>query len=79
MTPKIKQIIDWTIPYYGNRHIIPYGKLLVSDGETEKICKTKGDTEFEHGLQYITFKRKRYLVVNCGSMYSPKLKLENYE
>lgn len=79
MTPKIKQIINWTIPYYGNRHIIPYGKLLISDGVDEKLCKTKGDTEFDIGPQYITFKRKRYEVVNKGTMYNPNLILKDYE
>ncbi len=77
--PEIVKIIEWILPYFGNRHIIPYGKLLVSDGVDKKICKTKGDTEFERGPQYITFKRKRYRVVNEGTRHNPNLILKDYE
>lgn len=63
---RIKRIVSWTIPTFGNCHTIPYGKLLVTDGETEKVVSTKGDTldtyERFH-RQYITFKRKHYEVV----------------
>ena len=41
----IKQILDWTFPSFGNRHCMPYGSLLVTDGETTKVCKTKGDLD----------------------------------
>ena len=63
---RIKKIVSWTIPFFGNRHTMPYGKLLVTDGETEKIVSTKGDTleSYErYYCQYITFKRKPYAVV----------------
>ena len=63
---RIKKIISWTFPYFGNRHTMPYGKLLVTDGETEKVVSTKGDTldtYTRYGCQYITFKRKPYEVV----------------
>lgn len=61
---KIKRVLEWTIPYFGNSHIMPYGKLLVTDGETEKVCSTKGDKETDtDGYQYITFNRKRYEVI----------------
>lgn len=63
---RIKKIVSWTIPYFGNRHTMPYGKLLVTDGETEQIVSTKGDTLDSYPRyyqQYITFKRKPYAVV----------------
>ena len=63
---RVKRVMEWTIPYFGNRHTMPYGKLLVTDGETEKIVSTKGDTldSYErYGCQYIIFNRKPYAVV----------------
>ena len=63
---RIKKIISWTIPFFGNRHTMPYGKLLVTDGETEKVVSTKGDTLDTYPRfyqQYITFNRKHYAVV----------------
>ena len=64
---KIKRVLEWTIPYFGNSHIMPYGKLLVTDGETTKVCQTKGDKKTDtDGYQYITFKRKRYEVKGRG-------------
>lgn len=61
---EVKRVLEWTIPYFGNCHIMPYGKLLVSDGITEKVCSTKGDKETDtDGYQYITFNRKRYEVI----------------
>ena len=40
---QIKKVIDWTIPFFGNKRIFAYGKLLVSDGKKERIVKTKED------------------------------------
>lgn len=63
---RVKRVISWTIPYFGNRHTIPYGKLLVTDGTDEKVVSTKGDTLDSYQrfyCQYITFKRKHYEVV----------------
>lgn len=62
---QVKKILSWTIPYFGNRHTMPYGKLLVTDGETEKVVSTKGNTleSFpRYGCQYIVFNRKPYEV-----------------
>lgn len=67
---RIKKVISWTIPYFGNRHTMPYGKLLVTDGETEKVVSTKGDTLDSYPkyyCQYITFKRKPYKVVTYAN------------
>lgn len=74
---RIKRILSWTIPFFGNHHIMPYGTILVTDGETEKACKTKGDLEWDNvGYQYITFKRKRYRVVKYYDGDKQKVKLE---
>ena len=35
----IKKICDYTIPMFGNKRVLPYAKLLVSDGITEKLTK----------------------------------------
>lgn len=71
---QIKKVIDWTIPFFGNKRIFAYGKLLVSDGKKERIVKTKED----YCGSYITFNRKRYRIKNNGSLYSPKLQVVEY-
>lgn len=81
MTPQAKVVgfSCWTIPTFGNRHIVPYGTLIVSDGQHPKeYCKTKGDlyTDGAYAYQYIVFRKRKYRVVNRGTMYSPKLDLE---
>ena len=76
MNIHVKKLIDWTIPMCGNRHSIPYGVLLVTDGKTEQRCKTKNDLWTDYGKQYIVFKHRRYNVVNKGSVYYPVLELE---
>ena len=73
----IKDIIDWVYPMFGNIHIMPYGKLLVSDGVDDKVCPTKGDKETDtDGYQYITFKRKRYKLITYYKNNMRCLKLE---
>ena len=71
---KVKDVLKWTIPMFGNKHSEPYGKLLVGDGETERVVKTKEDS----CGSYITFNRKRYRISNKGSLYSPKLEVAEY-
>lgn len=76
MNIKIKSILSWTIPYFGNSHYCPYGVLQVTDGTTTKPCRTKGDTIYDTtGYQYITFNRRRYKVINNGRLYAPALTL----
>lgn len=76
MDVKIKSIVSWTIPYFGNNHYCSYGVLQVTDGTTTKNCRTKGDVVGDTiGYQYITFNRRRYKVVNKGRLYSPALTL----
>lgn len=69
--PVIKKIRSWTIPMFGNTHLFSYGVLVVSDGETTKECRTRE----EGPMTFITFKRKRYEVVNNGRLYQPGLAL----
>lgn len=77
---RIKRIVNWTFPYFGNRHTMPYGKLEVTDGADTKIVSTKGDTVEtydRYGCQYITFKRKPYKVCGWASQTGKfKLSLE---
>lgn len=65
---KIEKIKNYTIPYCGNKRILPYGDLVVSDGENKKTVKIQD----EGAEQYITFNRKRYYIRNAGNLYSPK-------
>ena len=58
---RVKGIVSWTYPYFGNNHVMPYGVLLVTDGESEKACRTKG---------------KRYQVVREGRSFAEKFRLE---
>jgi hypothetical protein len=75
---QVKEMVSWTYPLFGNKHTIPYGVLLVTDGVTEKACRTKGDREDDgwDGPQYITFKRKRYEVVREGRPFAEKFSLK---
>ena len=76
------QIIKWCIPYFGNKHSIPYGVLRVTEGERTQVCPTKGDKIGAYNPvigQYITFNRKRYKVVNNGGIYTPKIELKPIE
>lgn len=65
--PTIKGIVEYIIPYFGNRRSLPYGKLIVSNGSHEKICPIMEDS---YG-QYVTFGRERRYLRNAGSLYSP--------
>lgn len=80
---RVKRVIEWTIPYFGNRHTMPYGKLLVTDGVDEKVVSTKGDTlnSYERfHCQYITFNRKHYaVVVYYDEKKNKRVKLEPIE
>lgn len=70
------KVADWTIPCYGNVHSIPYGTLIVSDGNRKERCKTKGDKWNDIGPQYIVFNKRQYKVINRGTLYYPKIELE---
>lgn len=55
-----------TYPLYGNKHVTPYGDLVI-DGEIgKKICKIKQDNYND----YITYNRNRYYVKNIGRYMS---------
>ena len=75
------KVNKWTIPLYGNKHIMPYGSLYIAirneKGEhTFLIVKTKGDTIYDKvGYQYVTINRQRYRVITESSMWNPKIEL----
>lgn len=68
---KIIGIEAYTVPMFGNRRSLPYGKLRVADdeGKNPRIVDIK---DGEAGNQYVTYQRKRYGVINTGSLYSPR-------
>ena len=70
---KILCIVNYVIPTNGNMHIEPYGKLKVTDGRETKVVSFKADKD---GRTYFCFNRKRYYIVNMGSLYAPKFMLE---
>lgn len=74
---------DWFIPYFDNKHSMPYGILLVCgivDGEVKKAyCRTLGDKYNDNCPQYIIFEKQRFIVHNIGTLYQPKFKLELWE
>ena len=65
----------WNIPTYDNKHNLPYGYVDVSDGKEIRRCTIK----YENGYMYTTFKRKRYGLVNKGSLYLPNLCIVDYK
>lgn len=69
---KILKILEYTIPMFGNKRSMPYGKLLVTDGIKEKVVKIKDDTD----KQYFTFNWKRYYIKQIGSLYNPNYVIE---
>lgn len=69
---KILKILEYTIPMFGNKRSMPYGKLLVTDGIKEKVVKIKDDTD----KQYFTFNRKRHYIKQTGSLYNPNYVIE---
>ena len=64
----IEELKGYTIPFLGNKRVLPYGDLVVSDGKNRKTCKIQD----EGAKQYISFDRKKYYVRNAGSLYHPR-------
>lgn len=69
----IERLIGYTIPLYGNNRHLPYGKLVVRD-DKDAVTKTV-DIKENDGMQYFTFKRKRYYLHNVGTLYSPDFQI----
>lgn len=67
---KILGIVEYTIPMFGNRRRLPYGKLRVTDDEgiNSKVVDIK---DRDDGSQYVIYQRKRYGITNAGSLYHP--------
>lgn len=72
--PYVEKVIDYMVPFLGNKRVLPYATLLVSDGKITKVIKTKED---QNG-QYLVFKKKRYGIKNLGSLYCPRLQITEY-
>lgn len=70
---KIEMIKSYTIPLYGNKHSMPYAKLLISDD----IAKKTVDTKEHNGSQYFIFNRKRHYIRNTGTLYNPTFTIIN--
>ena len=69
---RVTGVMEYTIPMFGNRQALPYGKLEVTDGEYTKVCPIRFNKK---GERYITFKRKRKYVKNVGTLYNPKFEI----
>ena len=69
------KILSYTIPMYGNKHAIPYGKMLVEHEGKEKTVPF-GGFDMGAGLQFITFERKRFFFRNVGGRSSPRVVVE---
>lgn len=67
---KIIELRSYTIPMFGNEHVQPYGKLVVSDDSGRVV--TAKIMEDKDGNQYITVNKKRYCVRNAGTLYNPQ-------
>lgn len=70
---QIVGIVGYTIPFYGNRRCMPYGKIKILQNGIETLRPIKDAPD---GTQYITVARKRYTVVNVGGLYSPVYKIK---
>lgn len=66
----INKVKDYTIPMFGNEHIQPYGKLIVSDDNGRVV--TAKIMEDKDGNQYITVNKKREYIRNAGTLYNPQ-------
>ena len=63
------KILSYIIPYFGNRRILPYGKMEVEYNGERKTVKF-GDVD-SCGTFFIVFNRKRFYFRNVGGLYSP--------
>ena len=72
------KILSYTIPMYGNKHAIPYGKMLVEHEGKEKTVPF-GGFDMGAGLQFITFERKIFFFRNVGGLYSPRFVFDGEE
>lgn len=77
---RIKALLSYNIPFFGNERTRPYFTAIVTDGTRTQVCKSKGDRSGDaETCQFLTFNRKRYKVINRGTMYAPDLHLELWE
>ena len=67
---EIIELCGYTIPMFGNEHVQPYGKLIVSDDKGRVV--TAQIKEDKNGNQYIGVNKKRYYIRNAGTLYNPQ-------
>lgn len=67
---RIEKLESYTIPMFGSKRTLPYGKLVIVD-DTDWVKKLVDIKETENGDQYFTFKRRRYYVQNMGTLNFP--------
>ena len=66
---RVKKILSYTIPLYGNRRIFPYGRMRVEHEGKEYVVRF-GDIDDQDRF-YITAARRRFYFRNTGSLYAP--------
>ena len=58
----------YTIPFYGNKHINPYGKIKI-------LYNNKIYIKNYEETKLIKINRKDFKIINKGGLYSPDLKI----
>ncbi len=68
---EVLNIESYTVPLCGNKHIFPYGKLLVRrrDGKEKSV---RFGERFDGLGGYTFFDRRKVYVSNIGGLYSPR-------
>ena len=74
--PKIKliEVLDYNIPYYGNKHIFPYGTLLI---ETEEGNRMKVKTQEKDGTTFIKVGGFTYYIGGLSPTTSQRVYIKN--
>ena len=71
-TVKILRVISYTVPMYGNKHMFPYAKLRIQDGNG--VIKVVNTQEAD-GEVFIKVNGFKYTVKNNGTLHEPSLEL----
>ncbi len=70
-TYEVLAIQSYTIPLCGNKHIFPYGKLLVRRDDGMKKSIRFGERRDGRG-SYTFFNRRKVYISNVGGLYTPR-------
>lgn len=72
-TITLLKVLNYTVPMYGNKRVLPYATLLIKDWNgVEKKVQTKED----YGRVYIKVGGFTYYVKNNGGLHYPNLTIE---